>query len=195
MNGIKSFDDGSGTVIEDDTITVANITSNFISCETIENTGTFYSMAFSAGTLETSFISSAVGNLTIGGDITTNTNISAGSIGTTGPISAGSINTTGNIGATGSISGGDISTTTGYFGHISDTATCRYSRFTTTGGISLGVAQTTGTLAIGTYVDRTGEIQIGATGCNTTIRGQIVGNLGVKTTAINSITPTSDFNF
>ena len=25
MNGIKSFDDGSGTVIEDDSITVANI--------------------------------------------------------------------------------------------------------------------------------------------------------------------------
>ncbi len=32
MNGIKTYDDGSGTVIEDDTITVAYITSNFISC-------------------------------------------------------------------------------------------------------------------------------------------------------------------
>ena len=30
MNGIKSFDDGSGTVIEDDSITVANLTSHLL---------------------------------------------------------------------------------------------------------------------------------------------------------------------
>ena len=53
MNGIKSFDDGSGTIIEDDSITVANITSSFISCETLENTGTFYTPALSAYSLET----------------------------------------------------------------------------------------------------------------------------------------------
>jgi len=131
MNGIKSFDDGSGTIIEDDSITVANLTSTFISCETLENTGTFYTPALSAYSLETSFISSAVGNLTIGGDITTRTNISAGSIGTTGPISAGSITTTGNIGATGSISAGSITAT----GSIGTTGAITAGSFNTTGNI------------------------------------------------------------
>jgi len=199
MNGIKSFDDGSGTVIEDDTITVANITSNFISCETIENTGTFYSMAFSAGTLETSFISSATGNLRIGGDITTNTNISAGSIGTTGPISAGSITTTGSIGTTGSISCGELKIGAGSTASIiTDTTNNRANLFNniTTGGIVIADGQTTGGLFIGTTpTGRSGNIVIGATGCNTESRGPIVGNLGVKTTTIDSITPTSGFDF
>ncbi len=204
MNGIKSFDDGSGTVIEDDTITVANLTSNFISCETIENTGTFYSMAFSAGTLETSFISSATGNLRIGGDITTNTNISAGSIGATGSISAGSISagsitatgsigTTGNIGATGSISGGSLITNT----ITATTNTSNANLYSgSTGSVSLGGygdiligdKQTTGILYLGTTPSgRTSSVILGASTCNTQSRGPIVGNLGVKTATIQPI--------
>ena len=40
MNGIKVFDDGSGTVIEDDTITVATITCEKINADEF-NTDTF----------------------------------------------------------------------------------------------------------------------------------------------------------
>ena len=103
MNGIKSFDDGSGTVIEDDSITVANLTSSFISCETFENTGTFYTLEFSANTVSTSYINSALGNLTVSGDITTSGTIYAGNLGITGPMSAGSL-TTNTITATSSTS-------------------------------------------------------------------------------------------
>ena len=46
MNGIKVFDDGSGTVIEDDTITVKTI-----DCETI-TTNSFFTDSFN---LETNF--------------------------------------------------------------------------------------------------------------------------------------------
>jgi hypothetical protein len=45
MNGIKVFDDGSGTVIEDDAITVKTIT-----CETID-TGTLNTASFSVDSL------------------------------------------------------------------------------------------------------------------------------------------------
>jgi hypothetical protein len=52
MNGIKAFDDGSGTVIEDDSITVKTIT-----CETID-TDTFNATTFSASTLNATTITS-----------------------------------------------------------------------------------------------------------------------------------------
>ena len=55
MNGIKAFDDGSGTVIEDDSIIV-----NTIDCEII-NTDTLNSASFSVDTLTTSTIQSSTG--------------------------------------------------------------------------------------------------------------------------------------
>jgi hypothetical protein len=98
------------------------------------------------------------------------------------------LNTTGNIVATGDVTGAYVFSSSGYFGNPDNTANTRYSRFTTTGQLSFGVAQTTGSMAIGTALDRTAEIAIGATGCNTVIRGPIVANLGLKLpTATNSI--------
>ena len=128
MNGIKSFDDGSGTVIEDDTITVANLTSTNITCETFTNTGTFYTPSFTANTVNTSFIDSALGNLTVSGDITTTGTIYAGYLGTTGPFSAGSITATRSIGTTGPISGGELvlgSGSTAYINSASTSSWCQ----------------------------------------------------------------------
>ena len=52
MNGIKVFDDGSGTVIEDDTITVKTITCENISANELSTT------TFSMGILNTTSIQS-----------------------------------------------------------------------------------------------------------------------------------------
>ena len=65
MNGIKVFDDGSGTVIEDDTITVATIT-----CEKI-NADEFNTDTFNIEVLNTTSINSLTGNLTIDCNLTT----------------------------------------------------------------------------------------------------------------------------
>ena len=78
MNGIKAFDDGSGTIIEDDAITIATVNATDIYCENFSNTGTFFTTAFSANSIETSSITSALGNLTVNGDITTSATINAG---------------------------------------------------------------------------------------------------------------------
>jgi hypothetical protein len=78
MNGIKAFDDGSGTIIEDDAITIATVNATDINCENFSNTGTFFTTAFSANSIETSSITSALGNLTVNGDITTSATINAG---------------------------------------------------------------------------------------------------------------------
>ena len=86
MNGIKAFDDGSGTVIEDDSIIV-----NTITCETID-TNTLNATSFNINTLTTSTIQSSTGTLTINSDLIALSNISAGSIGTTGDISGNFIN-------------------------------------------------------------------------------------------------------
>ena len=59
MNGIKAFDDGSGTVIEDDSITV-----NTIDCEII-NTSEFNTDTFNINTLTTNSILSLTGNLSV----------------------------------------------------------------------------------------------------------------------------------
>ena len=59
MNGIKAFDDGSGTVIEDDTITVATI-----DCEKI-TAGSFFTDNFNLEVLNTSSLNSLTGNLTV----------------------------------------------------------------------------------------------------------------------------------
>ena len=178
MNGIKSFDDGSGTVIEDDSITVANLTSTNITCETFTNTGTFYTPSFTANTVNTSFIDSALGNLTVSGDITTNGSVYAGYLGITGPFSAGQL-----VLGSGS---------TAYINSSSTSSWCQLFNTTTTGNIVLGGGQTGGALFLGTTPSgRSGNVVIGATGCNTESRGPIVGNLGIKTTSIDSLTPTS----
>ena len=65
MNGIKVFDDGSGTVIEDDTITVATIT-----CEKI-NADEFNTDTFNIEVLNTTSINSLTGNLTVDCNLTT----------------------------------------------------------------------------------------------------------------------------
>ena len=66
MNGIKVFDDGSGTVIEDDSITV-----NTIDCAII-NTDEFNTDTFNINTLSTNTISSttgATGTIQLIGDV------------------------------------------------------------------------------------------------------------------------------
>ena len=65
MNGIKVFDDGSGTVIEDDTITVKTI-----DCEII-NADTFITDTFNIDVLNTTSINSLTGNLTVNCNLTT----------------------------------------------------------------------------------------------------------------------------
>jgi hypothetical protein len=74
------------------------------------------------------------------------------------------------------------------------TATSRLFHTTTDATIGIATGQIAGTLFIGTASTRTSDIQIGATGCNTVSRGPLVGNLGVTTTTINSITPANTFN-
>ena len=65
MNGIKVFDDGSGTVIEDDTITVKTI-----DCEII-NAGYFFTDNINLEVLNTTSLLSLTGNLTVDCDLTT----------------------------------------------------------------------------------------------------------------------------
>ena len=65
MNGIKVFDDGSGTVIEDDTITVKTI-----DCEVI-NAGSFTTDTFNIEVLNTTSIKSLTGNITVDCNLTT----------------------------------------------------------------------------------------------------------------------------
>ena len=65
MNGIKVFDDGSGTVIEDDSITVKTI-----DCETI-TAGSFFTDTFNLEVLNTTSIASLTGNLSVNCDLTT----------------------------------------------------------------------------------------------------------------------------
>jgi hypothetical protein len=84
MNGIKVFDDGSGTVIEDDSITVKTI-----DCETI-TTNSFFTDSFNLDVLNTTSITSLTGNLTVNCDLTTTgttkTNIISSLTGATGTI-------------------------------------------------------------------------------------------------------------
>ena len=56
MNGIKVFDDGSGTVIEDDTITVKTI-----DCQII-NADSFFTDNFNLEVLNTTSLNSLTGN-------------------------------------------------------------------------------------------------------------------------------------
>ena len=65
MNGIKVFDDGSGTVIEDDTITVKTI-----DCQII-NADSFFTDNFNLEVLNTTSLLSLTGNLTVDCDLTT----------------------------------------------------------------------------------------------------------------------------
>ena len=129
---------------------------------------------------------------------TTNTfnNITANGIIKTDTITIPSNNLTINNGSTGTTS---TILTIGSAGEIqinnnSITSPCRLFHTTTNANITIGVGQTAGTLFIGTAPTRTSSIQIGATGCNTVIRGPIVGNLGITTSTINSITPANTFN-
>ena len=72
MNGIKSFDDGSGTVIEDDSITIAtiectgNTNSNSITTTSMECTGdiTAASMGCTGGISCASITTATIGNST-----------------------------------------------------------------------------------------------------------------------------------
>ena len=66
MNGIKVFDDGSGTVIEDDTITVKTIDCEIITADS------FFTDTFNIEILNTTSIASLTGNLTVDCDLTTN---------------------------------------------------------------------------------------------------------------------------
>jgi len=66
MNGIKAFDDGSGTVIEDDTITVKTIDCEMITADS------FFTDSFNLEVLNTTSIFSITGNLTVDCDLTTN---------------------------------------------------------------------------------------------------------------------------
>jgi hypothetical protein len=77
-----------------------------------------------------------------------------------------------------------------------NTATAISRLFHTTTDATIGIAtgQITGSLFIGTASTRTSAIQIGATGCNTVSRGPLVGNLGITTTKIDSITPANTFD-
>lgn len=129
---------------------------------------------------------------------TTNTfnNITANGIIKTNTITIPSNNLTINNGSTGTTttlltigSGGEVQ-----INNPSTTSTSRLFHTTTNTNITIGAGQTGGTLFLGTATNRTGNIQIGATGCNTVSRGPIVGNLGITTTAINSITPASTFD-
>ena len=65
MKGIKVFDDGSGTVIEDDTITVKTI-----DCQII-NADSFFTDNFNLEVLNTTSLLSLTGNLTVDCDLTT----------------------------------------------------------------------------------------------------------------------------
>ena len=78
------FDDGSGTVIEDDTITVKTI-----DCETI-TADSFFTDTFNIEVLNTTTINSLTGNLTVDCDLTTigttYTNTISSETGATGAI-------------------------------------------------------------------------------------------------------------
>ena len=81
MNGIKSFDDGSGTVIEDDSITIAtiectgNTNSNSITTTSMECTGDITSASMgctggiSCASITTVTIGNSVSEMSITSDI------------------------------------------------------------------------------------------------------------------------------
>jgi hypothetical protein len=260
MNGIKAFDDGSGTVIEDDTITVKTIDCEMITADS------FFTDSFNLELLNTTSILSITGNLTVDCDLTTTgttyTDTISSQTGATGTIAiigdlqaiklksdyievssnisclncsadytlncitlqadyvnvsslgnisantlispSGTLTIDGNIGATGSIEttgtiyagcldtnsitssspilnfGSSIGTSQIVYASEINTTVLNSNLSTdnislygdiTTGALSLGAGQTSGILSLGTALDRTGEIQIGATGCNTVIRG------------------------
>ena len=96
MNGIKSFDDGSGTIIEDDSITIAtiectgNTNSNSITTASMECTGDI--------TCEGSITASRIATASIGCTGNFNTaSITAASMECTGDITAASMGCTGDI--------------------------------------------------------------------------------------------------
>jgi len=108
------------------------------------------------------------------------------------------ISSLGNISTDTLTSPSGILTVSGDINNSSTSSWCRLFRSSTTGNIVIGDGQTTGALFLGTTpsaTGRSGNVVLGATGCNTESRGPIVGNLGIKTTAIDSITPSSEFNF
>ena len=69
MNGIKSFDDGSGTVIEDDSITINTIecTGN-INTDTISSTGSISTTQILCNNFQGTGLSGAGTDMRIGND-------------------------------------------------------------------------------------------------------------------------------
>ena len=105
MNGIKSFDDGSGTIIQDDSITIA----------TIECTGKINTSSITTTSMECTedFMTASIGctgNISCDGNITASI-ITTASIGCTGNFTTSSISTA-SIGCTGGISCASITTAT-----------------------------------------------------------------------------------
>ena len=209
MNGIKAFDDGSGTVIEDDSIVV-----NTISCVTID-TDTINASSFNVSTLTTNTIQSSneFDNINLFNTTTTgNMNFYNGI--TSGILYIGKFIFNGQ-----NIEPLVNSNTCNIF-----TNCTADTKFGGTGTIFIGQAKTSGFIAMGggcqtimngqlichqtlnldnaTSVNITSSagvpvnlfntasaIQIGTVSCITELRGSI------KTTAIDSITPTNEFNF
>jgi hypothetical protein len=100
----------------------------------------------------------------------------------------GTTNTFQNLNANGNITASTFRATGGTFANPDPAANCRFASLTTTGGILIGFLQTTGILSLGVDNTRTGEIRIGAPGCNTICRSPFIANLGIKLpTATNSI--------
>lgn len=130
----------------------------------------------SLGNISANTLISPSGTLTIDGNIG-----ATGSIETTGTIYAGCLDTNSitssspilnfgsSIGITQTVYASEINTTV-INSNLSTDNISLYGDITT-GALSLGAGQTSGILSLGTALDRTGEIQIGATGCNTVIRG------------------------
>ena len=189
MNGIKVFDDGSGTVIEDDTITVATIT-----CEKI-NADEFNTDTFNLEVLNTTSINSLTGNLTIDCNLTT-----------TGTTYADTISS--KTGATGTIQLiGDVLATKlkpdyiEVLNNISclncsadDTLNCitlqaDYINISSLGNIKTSTIMSPfGSLNVDSDLTTTGTLY-------TDTISSITGLTPIKTVSLDSITPTSDFNF
>ena len=187
MNGIKVFDDGSGTVIEDDTITVKTITCENISANELSTT------TFSMGILNTTSIQSATGNLTVNCDLTTTgttkTNIISSLTGATG-----------TIGLIGDVQATKIkSDYVEVLNNISclncsadDTLNCITLNADYINVSSLGNIKASNIFSPFGSLNVTSDLTITGTLYTDTI-SSFTGN--IKTVSIDSITPTSDFNF
>ena len=189
MNGIKVFDDGSGTVIEDDTITVKTITCENISANELSTT------TFSMGILNTTSIQSATGNLTVNCDLTTTgttkTNIISSLIGATG-----------TIGLIGDVQATKIkSDYVEVLNNISclncsadDTLNCITLQADYINISSLGNIKTSTIMSPFGSVNFDSDLTTTGTLYTDTI-SSITGLTPIKTVALDSITPTSAYNF